>query len=83
MKIVLDTNVLFAAFASPKGTGATCVEGVLEQHTLVVSSHILQELYRHLTGKHGLDAAFIQRQVDVLTGSATVTVHTSWRILGG
>lgn len=72
MNIVLDTNVLFAAFASPAGTCAACVEAVLEQHTSVLSPHILGELYRHLTGKRGIEPVFVQQHVDFLAGSSTV-----------
>ena len=50
MKIVLDTNVLFAAFAA-RGLVHSIFELCLENHTIVIGEHILDELERHLLGK--------------------------------
>ena len=50
MKIVLDTNVLFAAFAA-RGLVHSIFEHCLENQTIVISEHILDELERHLLGK--------------------------------
>ena len=53
MKVVLDTNVLLAAFTF-EGQCLTVVETCLESHTVLLSEHILGELLGHLTGKFGV-----------------------------
>jgi uncharacterized protein len=53
MKIVLDTNVLFAAFAA-RGLVHSVFELCLENHTIIISKHILDELARHLREKLNL-----------------------------
>lgn len=50
MRIVLDTNVLVSAFAA-RGLCADLFRDVLAHHTLIVSKHILNELYEKLTEK--------------------------------
>lgn len=50
MRIVLDTNVLVAAFAT-RGLCEALFAACLEGHDLVTSEHILGELGRHLAGK--------------------------------
>lgn len=50
MRIVLDTNVLLAAFAT-HGLCEALLEACLVGHDLVTSEHILHELQRNLTGK--------------------------------
>lgn len=47
MKIVLDTNVLLAAFAA-HGLCEAVYEACLVRHQIVLSESILQELARHL-----------------------------------
>lgn len=47
MKIVLDTNVLVAAFAA-HGVCEAVYETCLAQHQIVLSEHILDEFARHL-----------------------------------
>ena len=53
MRVVLDTNVLLAAFGF-EGQCLAIVETCLESHTLILSDHILGELLRHLGGKFGV-----------------------------
>ena len=50
MKVVLDTNVLLAAFAT-RGLCEAVFEACLASHEIVLSDHILKELHRHLRGK--------------------------------
>ena len=50
MKLVLDTNILIAAFIA-KGTCHTLVERCLQIHTTTTSAFILGELQDKLTGK--------------------------------
>ncbi len=50
MKIVLDTNVVVAAFAS-RGLCEAIFELCLDSHDLVVSEHLLRESHRTLVKK--------------------------------
>lgn len=60
MRVVLDTNVLFAAFAFERGLCATILRVGVVRHRLIISEHILTELQRHLAGKSKLTAAKIE-----------------------
>lgn len=62
MKVVLDTNVLLAAY----GFGGVCLELTelcLGQHEVVLSEHILGEFQRHLRDKFHLG----QQQATAIT----------------
>jgi uncharacterized protein len=50
VRVVLDTNVLFAAYAS-HGLCESLMIVCLNEHEIVLSEHILGELRRHLIGK--------------------------------
>jgi putative PIN family toxin of toxin-antitoxin system len=50
VKVVLDTNVLVAAFAT-RGLCEAVLEVCLAGHDIVLSEPILKELRRHLRGK--------------------------------
>lgn len=50
MRVLLDTNVLIAAFIA-HGTCHDLFEHVTRHHQLVTSRYILDELVRHLLGK--------------------------------
>ncbi len=50
MKVVLDTNVLMAAHGT-RGLCAAIYEVCLDEHEIVVSEHILDELARNLSKK--------------------------------
>jgi putative PIN family toxin of toxin-antitoxin system len=73
VKVVLDTNVLLAAFAT-RGLCEAVLATCLESHTVITSEHILRELRRHLTGKLKVPArqadatiAFLREQAEVVT----------------
>ena len=57
MRVVLDTNVLFAAFAFERGVCAGILRIGVIRHQLFTSEHILTELQRHLAGKTNLTAS--------------------------
>jgi putative PIN family toxin of toxin-antitoxin system len=62
VRILLDSNVLLAAF----GTHGLCealVEVCLERHVLVCSDHILAELERYLASKFGVPAREVREIV--------------------
>ena len=50
MRVLLDTNVLIAAFIA-RGTCHDLFDHVIRHHQLVSSRYILDELVRHLLGK--------------------------------
>jgi putative PIN family toxin of toxin-antitoxin system len=59
MKVVLDTNVLFAAVVAKRGICAGVVEHVLEREQLVLCEPILAELSQHLVGKARLSGPLV------------------------
>ena len=56
MKVVLDANVIIAAFAA-RGLCESVLELCLSDHQLIVSEHLLGEVRKHLLGKLRLPAA--------------------------
>lgn len=78
MIVVLDTSVLFAAFAFPKGVCAQVFRGVLAKHQSATSDFILDELADILERKTTLNAADIEearaivRQASLCVEPATV-----------
>lgn len=72
MKVVVDTNVIYAAFVSTEGTCARLLEGLIEAHAMVVSEYILAELREHLSAKRGLPAELVDRQITFLVASSDV-----------
>jgi putative PIN family toxin of toxin-antitoxin system len=74
MRVVLDTNVLFAAFVARTGLCAQIVESTLAQHDLFLSQHILAELTRHLCGKARLDQPTVDGAIESLLASAADVV---------
>ena len=92
MRIVLDTNVLLAAFAT-RGLCEALLETCLSGHELVVSDHILAELRRHLAGKLRLSSrrtdeivAFVrehsERVVPAAVPASTVRDASDLPVLG-
>jgi putative PIN family toxin of toxin-antitoxin system len=75
VKVVLDTNVLLAAFAT-RGLCEAVLEACLASHEIVVSEHILDELRRHLTGKLRVPADQADETVDVIREHAVVVQPT-------
>ena len=50
MRVVLDTNVIIAAFAT-RGLSADVFELCLSDHTVIISEHILSEAHEKLIDK--------------------------------
>ena len=73
MKVVLDTNVLVAAFAT-RGLCEAVLEVCLAGHDIVLSEPILRELGRHLRGKLKVPRAQAQAIVAFLREHAAVVV---------
>jgi uncharacterized protein len=75
VRLVLDTNVLLAAFGTRGLCEAVWVACLIE-HDLVTSEHILGELERHLVGKFRMPArrareiiAFVRSRSEVVQPS--------------
>ena len=60
MRVVLDTNVLVAAFVA-RGICTDVFERVIADHELVLSPHILDEFDRVMTSKLGFDQTRVER----------------------
>ncbi|MGF1656748.1 MAG: putative toxin-antitoxin system toxin component, PIN family [Verrucomicrobiales bacterium] len=71
MKFVLDTNVLFAAFAT-HGVCAGLYEEALLGGRIVVSQFILDELSEKLSTKAKLDRAEVAEVLDAVSADAEV-----------
>ena len=50
MKVILDTNLIFSAFAA-RGLANAVFELCLDKHTIIISEHILSELRGNLQKK--------------------------------
>lgn len=92
MRVVLDTNVLLAAFAT-HGLCEAVLEQALSSHQLVLSEHILDEVGRHLAGKFRMPATqareivrFLREQAEVVEPAQvrpdTVKDSTDLPVLG-
>jgi len=71
VRVVLDTNVLLAAFAT-HGLCEAVLEVCLTAHELVLSEYILRELRRHLTSKLRLPGTHADRIIGFLREHAAL-----------
>lgn len=70
MIVVLDTNVLFASFAT-HGLCESLVQACLSSHVIVLSEPILAEFERHLRGKLKLPASTVAQHCEFLRAECT------------
>lgn len=70
MKVLLDTNVLFAVFAMERGICVDVFRRCLVRHELVLCKHILTELQRHLSAKTRLSASKVREVIQTLRSAA-------------
>ena len=77
MKIVFDTNVLYAALTARAGLCAKLFELCLARHTIVLSQHILSELRRHLAGKAKLNDEQLAAALAAVSDAAEVVAPSS------
>ena len=73
MRVVLDSNVLIAAFAT-RGLCESLVEVCLSDHELIVSEHLLSEIQRNLTMKIKLPGGIIKDILSLLRDRGTLMV---------
>ena len=71
MRVVLDANVIIAAFAA-RGLCESVLELCLSDHELVVSRHLLAEVQRHLVGKVKLPMEVAEEIVGLLQDLGTL-----------
>lgn len=71
MKVVLDTNVLLAGFAT-HGLCETLIEICFQDHTVVISQHILDELAEHYRSKFKASDEQIETVLSTLREHAEV-----------
>jgi uncharacterized protein len=71
MRILLDTNVIFSAFAA-RGLAQAVYELCLEKHTIMISEHILSELSAHLEKKLKMPDEKVRRITDYLRESCMI-----------
>ena len=71
MRILLDTNVLIAAFIT-QGACSVLFEHIIRRHELVASEFILSELLQHLVGKFRFEPAEAEEVVELLRSRATI-----------
>jgi len=65
MRVVLDTNVLVAAFIA-RGICSEVFERVVGDHELILSAHILNEFERVMIGNLKFDSTRVARAVALL-----------------
>lgn len=71
MRILFDTNVIFSAF-SARGLAQAVFELCLENHTIIISEHILSELKAHLLKKLKMPGENAQLIIDYLRESCSL-----------
>lgn len=71
MRVVLDTNVIIAAFAS-RGLCADIFEVCLENHDLVISGFILSEVAKNLENKLRLPKSISREIIHYLRDTSSI-----------
>lgn len=74
MKVILDTNVIFSAFAA-RGLANAVFELCLDKHTIIISEHILSELQNNLQKKLKMPRDKIQRVVEYLREFCIISAY--------
>ena len=71
MKVILDTNVIFSAFAA-RGLANAVFELCLDKHTIIISEHILLELQNNFQKKLKMPRGKVQLIIEYLREFCTV-----------
>ena len=74
MRVILDTNVILAAFAG-RGLAHALFELCLEKHEVIISEHILSEVQRNLQKKLKMPGEKVQRIIQYLTEFCTISSY--------
>ena len=75
MRIVLDANVVVAAFAA-RGLCEAILELCLDAHDIILSDHLLDEIHKNLVKKVKLPAKATREIIAFLRDNAQVLVPT-------
>jgi len=81
MKIVLDTNVIIAAFAS-RGLCAELLEECLKNYEIILSEYILSEVIQKLITKICIPSRVAQEISNFLKEHATIVTPEDLPIIG-
>ncbi len=73
MKVVLDANVLIAAFIT-RGASSDVFEHCARHHEIIISDFILNELRRHLIEKFKFSSEETDEAIGLLSERATAVV---------
>lgn len=76
MRVLLDTNVLIAAFIA-RGTCSEMLEHCVRNHTLISSKPLLRELEEKLSGKLGFTQPETREVLSLLRGEMEVVKPVS------
>ncbi len=71
MRVVLDTNVLLAAFGT-RGLCEVVFQVCLEHHEIILSRYILKEVRTHLTNKFKAPNAYVRHIAAFLRQHASI-----------
>jgi len=72
MRVILDTNVILAAFAG-RGLAHAVFELCLNKHEIIISEHILSELQKNLRKKIEMPKDKVQRIIEYLREFCTIS----------
>lgn len=72
MRVILDTNVILAAFAG-RGLANAVFELCLDKHEIIISGHILSELQNNLRKKLKMPKEKVQKIVEYLKEFCTLS----------
>lgn len=76
MKVVLDANVLVAAF----GFGGICraiVDVCIDSHQMILSEHLLEEVHRHLLDKFNHPPSMADERISLLREVADIVTPST------
>ncbi len=76
MKVLLDTNVLIAAFIT-RGVCSDLLEHCMRRHGLVTSQFILSEFHEQLIGKFKFSAEEVDEAIELLRSKMEVVAPAS------
>jgi uncharacterized protein len=76
MKVVLDANVLLAAFGT-RGLCESLYDACLASHEISASEHLLHELRKHLVGKFKMPTELADDIVALVRDRATLVAPAS------
>ena len=71
MRVILDANVVVAAFAS-RGLCESILELCLDSHKIILSEHLLGEISRNLIKKIKLPKEVVDEIIELLRENATI-----------